>query len=126
MVILRRHLGLCAWLAISALAIQLVASFSHFHKEDLLPAAAERTVAAGLVQASPGGAQSPAQPGDHDDHDAVCAICASMALAGTVLLPEPPALSFVFAHHAAQLPEEAAVAVSVEKRVYFQARGPPA
>ena len=125
MVTLRRRLRLGAWLAISALAIQLVASFAHFHKEDLLPAFPQRTIASGLARPS-GGTPPPAQPAGHDDHDALCSICASIALAGALLLPAPPVIKFAPTYHAVRLHQPAFVVASSEQRAYFQARGPPA
>ena len=125
MVTLRRRLRLGAWLAISALAIQLIAAFAHLHKEDLLPAFPERTIASGLARPS-GGTPSPAQPAGHDDHDALCSICANIALAGMLLLPAPPVITFVPTYHAVRLHQHAFVVASSEQRAYFQARGPPA
>ena len=125
MLILRRRLGLCAWLATSALAIQLVAAFAHFHKEDLLQAFPERTIASGLAGPS-GGTPSPAPPAGHDDRDALCSICASIALAGAVLVPAPPVITFAPIYHAVGLHAHAFVIATSEQRAYFRARGPPA
>lgn len=122
----RTRLRLGGWLAIFALAIQLVASFAHVHKEDLFSAVAERTIASGLASASSAGTHSPAQPPGHADHDAACAICATIALAGAILLPEPPVITFAPDYHAVRLPADAFVAASGEQHAYFQARGPPA
>ena len=125
MVTLRRRLRLGAWLAISALAIQLVAAFAHFHKEDLLPAFPGRTIASGPTRPS-GGTPPPAQPAGHDDQDTLCSICASIALAGALLVPAPPAITFAPVYHAVRLYQPAFVVASSEQRAYFQARGPPA
>jgi hypothetical protein len=126
MLIRRKRLRLGGWLAIFTLAVQLVASFAHVHKGDLLPVSAERTIWSGLARPSSGGTQSPAQPAGHPDHDAGCWICATLALAGATLLPEPAAITFARDYHAVRLPEDAFVAASREQRAYFQARGPPA
>jgi hypothetical protein len=126
MLIRRTRLRLGGWLAIFTLAVQLVASFAHVHKEDLLSASAERTISSGLARPSSGGTQSPAQPAGDADHDAGCSICATIALAGATLLPEPPAITFAPDYHTVRLPEDAFAAASGEQRAYFQARGPPA
>jgi hypothetical protein len=126
MLISRRGLRRCAWLAFSALAIQLVAAFGHIHKEDWLPAAPAQTAASGSAHSSGGGTPPPAQPAGHDDHDALCSICASIALAGALLLPAPPVITFAPTYHAVRLHQPAFVVASSEQRAYFQARGPPA
>jgi hypothetical protein len=136
MLIRRTRLRLGGWLAIFALALQLVASFAHFHKEDfykedfhkedVLSASAGRAISSGLARPLSEGKPSPAQPVGHADHDAACLICTTIALAGATLVPEPPAVTFEPVYHPMRLPEDAFVAASGEQRAYFQARGPPA
>jgi hypothetical protein len=126
MLIVRKRVRLGAWLAIFALATQLVASFAHVHKEDLLAGASGRPDDLQRAVLSSGGTAFPAQPAGDDDHDAVCSICASIALAGAAFLPEPPAITLVLAYQAVQLPEDAAVTAPDEHRAGFRARGPPA
>jgi hypothetical protein len=80
----RRNLRIGSHLALFALAIQLVLTFSHVHLDGLNLAL--RQVA---VQAQPG-ARSPEGP---SNHDALCPICLSIQLAGATLQPVPPVLA---------------------------------
>lgn len=118
------------WLALAALALQLVLSFGHIHASEILgslgPMAGQGTASAVIVadrQHDPSGSQDPA---DDAAAEGACAICASMALAGTLLLPEP-----------VKLPLPSAVPLkatwSGERRIastapfrHFQSRAPPA
>jgi hypothetical protein len=109
----RRRFG--GWLALFALALQLALSFGHIHPEDF--AAANP---AGVAAAHSGSVPS-APVGDHDD----CPICAAIHLAGTLLLPAPPAIPLAvipaFTRIDAPAPSEPAPAPAQ----FFQARGPP-
>ncbi|HYC17433.1 MAG TPA: DUF2946 family protein [Pseudolabrys sp.] len=75
-----------SWLAISALAIQLVLSFGHVHAEDLAPAA---SIGTSFDADRDGGNPS-------EDHNGFvhhnCDICATIALLATLVIPSPPAL----------------------------------
>jgi hypothetical protein len=107
---------LTARLALLALAVQLVASFAHVHAEDF----------AGLL--SPGLTRVTATdgaPSGHSDPDHLtCDICASVHLAGTLVVPVPPALV---------LPRVTSTALAVLSQPFqsasassaFDARGPP-
>src|SRR5215470_9265525 len=109
----RRRWG--GWFALFAVALQLALSFGHIHPEDFAAASPAK------VAASHSGGAPPAPIGDHDD----CPICAVMHLAGTVLLPAPPAIplpaELVFTHFEAAAPNAPARAIKPS----FQARGPP-
>src|ERR1700733_7862530 len=73
-----------SWLALVALAFQLVVSFGHVHLDGVRigPAAVGRpTPAAHSVPAQP--------PADNDDY---CAICASLYLAANSFVPSAPPL----------------------------------
>jgi len=113
-------LASCARLALFALAVQLVAAFGHFHKDDLLPA-----VTAGLpaAQSSSRGADSPAPPADHSDS---CTICASIAMAGSLVVPEPPAVIVPPAPRETLLPARTVVLAAGDAGFGFRARAPPA
>lgn len=113
----RRRLGV--WLALFALALQLVLSFGHIHAEDF---AAPNPGVLTLAAADGG-------PADDDDHHgaghADCAICAVIHLAGTLLLPPPPLVQLPAAESLAWLAaidRQDAVRAS---RQPFQARAPP-
>ena len=111
-----------AGLGLFALLLQLALSFGHVHPEDL------GASAAGIVDKIAGKAQpaSPAQdrhaPGaPHDD----CPICAVMHLAGTIVLPDPPALALPTQFTVAVFSTDDLIAVVVPRRLPFQTRAPP-
>ena len=84
------RLKLGSYIALLALAFQLVISFGHVHL-DGIDAQASTT-----VEATDSAAPAPA---DHDGSrgaDHYCAICALMHLARTVALAEPPSIPLPF------------------------------
>ena len=114
---LRRRTDL-GYLALVALATQLVLSFGHTH--------APRTPDANLALAcrtffTPAADQNCPPLNKHDD----CALCWTVAAAGTLVLPEPPALalpSFEGKIWLAQLDQAPLLAIPTAA---FDARGPP-
>jgi hypothetical protein len=122
---LRRRGG---WLALAALALQLVLSFGHIHASEVTtllgPMPGHGNASAVVFADRQHGAPGSQDPAD-DVAEGACAICASMALAGNLLLPEPVKLP---------LPSGAPVeaAWSGERHVasaqpfrLFQSRAPP-
>ena len=112
-----------AGLGLLALLLQLTLSFGHLHPEDLLgaPAAGITAKAAGNGLADHGQQrQAPGAP--HDD----CPICSVMHLAGTIVLPDPPAVAvpteFTVAAFAAG---DGVTIVLIPRRLPFQTRAPP-
>jgi hypothetical protein len=109
-----------AWLALFALALQLVLSFGHIHAEDF---ATPKLGAVAFAHANDGAADD---DGDHHGlGHADCAICAVIHLAATLLLPPPPQVPLPAA-------ETFAWFAAVERhdpprapRQPFQARAPP-
>src|SRR5271154_6134137 len=80
-----------AYLALAALALQIVLSFGHVHLDGVVRAAPQAAIAGThkitLAQSAP---QMPAQnPGGDDDY---CAICASIFLVSRSFVSEPPKL----------------------------------
>jgi hypothetical protein len=75
-----------SYLALLALAFQLVVSFGHVHLDGCAPAAGHASIVA-KAAADPAGKQSPAVADDH------CPFCALIHLAGTLTPSEAPALS---------------------------------
>jgi hypothetical protein len=75
-----------SYLALFALAFQLVVSFAHVHLGGGAPAAAHASIAA-KAAVDPASKQSPAVADDH------CPICALIHLAGTLTPSEAPTLS---------------------------------
>jgi hypothetical protein len=82
----RARLKLGSYLALLALAFQLVVSFGHVHLEDI-GAQSPTTIAA-----SDNTAPLPAGHDRHDGADHYCAICALMHLAGAATVAEPPSV----------------------------------
>ncbi len=114
-----------ARLALFALAVQMIVSFGHMHRDDLgLPPLA----APDQTQITSNTAPSPAGPADQDHHpasDDYCPICASMALVATAMPSLPPVLIVpvpIRRVWAAQLP---AHSLSTQVAPSFQARAPP-
>jgi hypothetical protein len=112
----RRRLG--GLLALAALALQLAVSFGHLHADDFVQSSHGLTV---VTQAG-GGAGAP-RGVDHDHLG--CATCATMHLAGTLLLPEPPAIALPADISAARLSARHHDVRQSARALAFQARGPP-
>ena len=88
---LRSQLRLSVWLALFALAFQLVASFGHVHgvKDSEHPSVQ-------LTSTAPTGADVPsgnANDQTPDNDDDYCVVCALIHLVGTVVVAEPPSLA---------------------------------
>ena len=100
----RKHLKLGSRLALSALILQFVLSFGHFHSIAAQAAPAFQTalaqadLASAAKLAGPATAAKSAQPEPRPNHGSdqpladPCAICAVIALANSVLFAMPPAL----------------------------------
>ena len=124
---LRRRGG---WLALVALALQLVLSFGHIHATEVMallgPMGGEGHASAVIVadpQHDPSSSQDPA---DDAAAESACAICASMALAGNLLLPDPVKLPVPSAAPVGAVwTGERRVASTAPFRL-FQSRAPPA
>jgi hypothetical protein len=101
----------------------LALSFGHIHPEDLLGASAAglRDESAGKT---PGAGMDPDRhaPGaPHDD----CPICAVMHLAGTIVLPDAPALALPAQFTVVTFAANNLVTTVVPRRPPFQTRAPP-
>jgi hypothetical protein len=120
----RSRLRLCAWLALFALAFQLVASFGHVHGvKDTEYRLAQ------LIGAAPTNANIPSgnandQTPDRDDD--FCAVCALIHLAGAIVVAEPPTLALPAALEATRItyvPSEFEIIPASQAE--FSARAPP-
>jgi hypothetical protein len=107
-----------SWLALFALALQLVLSFGHIHAEDFAPTSIQTAADSGHHAGTPA---DPDHDGDHHD----CPICATMAMLASLVVPLPPVVPLP-AH------ETFIVAAETEKQPIFgppprqfQARAPP-
>jgi hypothetical protein len=116
----RRH---GAYLALAALALQIVLSFGHVHLDGLVRpshalATSHNTVVAQASQRAP--AQN---PGDDDDY---CAICASIFLVSTSFVSDPPKLPVPDVSWRIKPSFSAARGIVEPRRVAFRSRAPPA
>jgi hypothetical protein len=109
------------WLALFALAVQLVLSFGHVHLEGIrggagagISLAAERPV-------------SPTSPAQHpaNDADEYCAICAAIHLASSTFLPDAPQLPVPFVSQPIEHFDYVAFVFIAPQRTAFQSRAPP-
>ena len=115
----RGHLAVGSHLALFALAIQLVLSFSHVHL-DGLDLASNHPVVVHATDVP--GDRSP--DGPSPNHDALCPICLSIQIAGTILQPVPPAL-IVPEPVAWMPPATTADLAAAGYHSFFNARAPP-
>jgi hypothetical protein len=119
---LRAHHTSGAWVALLALLVQIVVSFAHIHRDDLVPVVPEAVPNASRINpALPDDSRSPAPTKDHD----FCTICASMALVGSVVLPQPPTVVLATVPCRVGLIEQAIILPSTDQHRHFEARGPP-
>jgi len=118
----------CGWLASFALAVQIGLSFGHVHANDIGRQTLGSTAAAQSGANGPTDAGSVPAPADHEPHglaDDTCAICAIMALAGSLLLPEPPALALPVGVPDTSAPDRTAALVPGDHPLRPRARSPP-
>jgi hypothetical protein len=109
----RRRLS--GWLALLALALQLAVSFGHMHRDEFVHGRPGVTV---VTQGNG------APLGDDDDH-LTCDICATVHLAGTLLLPAPPAIAMPAEITIARLTAGEHRTTQRTAALAFNARGPP-
>jgi Protein of unknown function (DUF2946) len=115
----RRNNRFGSWLALAALALQIVVSFGHVHLDHVARAS---TVVA--VTAAPGTPALPdQQPGNEADD--YCAICATIYLAGNSFVPQAPQLVVPFAAQTIEHVNRTAAVFIVPRRAPFQSRAPP-
>jgi hypothetical protein len=87
---IRQHIRSATWLALAALAVQVVVTFGHVHAEQFsTPSAGATAIAAAWLQASDKakGAGRPTQPYRAPGADSFCAVCASIGLLGALVVP---------------------------------------
>ena len=121
----RSNGGRISWLAIFALACQLVLTFGHIHIGNVSVASPALTLLADLANGAAGPPNSPQPKSPASIAPDFCAVCSSMGLAYTLLLPKSPVV----------LPPNSSIQrlswwVATTTRaprdhIYFDARGPP-
>jgi hypothetical protein len=115
----RENVQLGSRLALLALAIQFVLSFSHVHLDGFTRAEASPAYATASGNDGRDVPQAPAT-----NHDPFCAVCASIQLASTLICADAPALhvpAFSFIRPQAFLAQPIAAATCTQ----FNARAPP-
>lgn len=107
--------------ALFALALQLVLSFGHIHREDIY--GSDRLSAAAAMPAA-----DRSQPADHSSKhgDDYCAICAVMSLLSGAYAAAPPQLAVPLASQVVAHSGRVAIAILAPPRAPFQSRAPPA
>ncbi len=120
---IRPRIGSGAWLALFALALQIVLAFGHNHfghHGDGLSAATK--LVAGYSSSAPAGP-------DRDDGDGLagdgCAICATLALAATALAATPPLLLLPTPVTMSQRPWRPTTVTTTAAAAPFRSRAPP-
>jgi hypothetical protein len=124
---IRRNTRSHAWLALFALAMQLVVSFGHMHRGDLGVASSSAGIAV-ASQLKSDLTSSPAVPADHDRNSApddFCPICASISLAAALIMPLAPRLDAALHEGRVQLSDASTSRHSSQIQLSFQARAPP-
>jgi hypothetical protein len=112
-------------LALFALALQMVISFGHMHRDDLgLPPLAG-TESTSIASAAAPGAQPPAGQHHQPASDDYCAICASMALLATSMPALPPVLVTPEPVSRLWTPLASLQSPPPQIALSFQARAPP-
>ena len=111
-----------AWLALAAMALQLVLSFGHIHLEDFGGRGSDLTsvIASKTLSAHQDPAGHPAN--DADDY---CPICAVIHLAASSFLPDAPVLPVPFAFSSAEHFTHFTFVSLALRRAAFQSRAPP-
>jgi hypothetical protein len=120
----RSSLRSCACIALFALALQLVVSFGHMHRDDLgllAPLIAQTQILPEPTGLPTGSTDQRQHPGP--DH--CCPICASMALLGTGAPASAPCLTASLLVVPFFLPERPSYDLLPKPILSFQARGPP-
>jgi hypothetical protein len=110
-----------SWLALAAMALQLVLSFGHIHLEQLASGSAIASVVASKASTSQ---QDPAQHPANEADD-FCAICATIHLASLTFLPDAPLLPVPFASRTIEHFGHFTFVFISPQRAAFQSRAPP-
>ena len=118
-----------SWLALLALAFQLVVSFGHIHAHEIASHEIASDTDAGAVgHAEPHGDAAPAHShpaGDQSLADDCCPICALIHLARALVPAEVPSLPLPSIFGRLQLEAAAEFDLTASDRTLFRARAPP-
>jgi hypothetical protein len=108
-----------AWLALITLALHGALSFGHVHLDGI----EQEAPAADAAQACEAPSHQQCPPPAH--HSDTCAICWKMTIAGSAVIPAPPAIPVASVAHAIHAPDRDASLVAASVPSHFHARGPP-
>ena len=111
-----------SWLALAAIALQLVLSFGHIHLEKL----GRGSVIASMTASETSSSQQ--NPAHHpaNEADDFCAICATINLASSSFLPDAPLLPVPHASRTIEHFGHFTFGFISLHRAAFQSRAPPA
>jgi hypothetical protein len=109
------------WLALAAMALQLVLSFGHIHLEK--PASGS-VIASVTTFKAPSSQQIPTQHPANEAED-FCAICKTIHLASSSFLPDAPLLPVPFASRTIEHFGSFNFIFVLPQRAVFQSRAPP-
>ena len=109
------------WLALAAMALQLVLSFGHIHLEKL---ASGSVIASLAASKAPSSQQIPRQHPANEAED-FCAICKTIHLASSSFLPDAPLLPVPFASRTIEHFGSFNFIFVPPQRAAFQSRAPP-
>jgi hypothetical protein len=107
-------------LALFALALQLVLSFGHIHRDDIY-GPARAAASAPVTEKSPSLPSD--QPSKHGSD--YCAICATMSLLGNSSVAQAPQLPVPSVSHTAEQIDRVAGTFIATPRASYQSRAPP-
>ena len=121
----RSRIRSAAKLALFALALQMIVSFGHLHRDDLgLPPLAG-TDQTSVASTTAPGSQAPAGQQHQPASDDYCPICASIALLATWMPVVPPVLVTPESIHRVRAPLASLQRPPTHFSLSFQARAPP-
>jgi hypothetical protein len=117
-----RPIGGCgSWLALAAMALQLLLSFGHLHLDKF----ASGSVAAAAAEAKAPASKSPPAQHPANDTDDYCAICATIHLMTGSFLPEVPPLAVPFILKTIEHSDHTTSLFIARQQTGFQSRAPP-
>ena len=121
-----RHYG--GRLALLAVWLQLALSFGHIHPGDIFPfghPVAQGHAVTAVANPRDHAPPAPMLPGSGDAIDLTCAICANMALASTLVMPDPVRLPVPVAVLVASTRARDGFVLTAAPFLLFQTRAPP-
>jgi hypothetical protein len=109
------------WLALAAMALQLVLSFGHIHLKKL---ASDSVIASATTSKAPSSQQDRTQHPANEADD-FCAICATIHLTSSSFLPDAPLLAVPHASRTIEHFGHFTFVFISPRRAAFQSRAPP-